>query len=132
VTAVQQFFDQLLRFLQQGIAAIFRFVQMIWTWSVDQISRVIDSPWQSWPLWKQLLLLLVVGAVVWAIYKAALELFRAGEQVLAAFATLLGVLVRTLPQVVLAGLIALGGVWILNNFDPSSVRIPTAFKSSAG
>jgi hypothetical protein len=70
--------------------------------------------------------------VVWAIYKAALELFRAGEQVLAAFATLLGVLVRTLPQVVLAGLIALGGVWILNNFDPSSVRIPTAFKSSAG
>jgi hypothetical protein len=129
---VHQFFDQLLRFLQQGISAIFRFVQMIWTWSVDQIARIIDSPWQSWPLWKQLLLLLVVAAVIWAIYKAAMELFKAGEQVLAAFATLLGVLVRTLPQVVLAGLIALGGVWILNNFDPSSVRIPTAFRSTSG
>ena len=129
---MHQFFDQLLRFLQQGISAIFRFVQMIWTWSVDQIARIINSPWQSWPLWKQLLLLLVVAAVIWAIYKAAMELFKAGEQVLAAFATLLGVLVETLPQVVLAGLIALGGVWILNNFDPSSVRIPTAFRSTSG
>ena len=72
---------------------------------------------------------MVVAAVVWALYKAGKELFEAGERTLAAFATLLGVLVRTLPSVVLAGLIALGGVWFLNNFDPSSVRIPTAFRS---
>ena len=128
---MQQFFNQLLAFLQQGISAIFRFVQMIWTWSVGQISRVIDLPWQSWPLWKQILLVVVVAAVVWALYKAGKELFEAGERTLAAFATLLGVLVRTLPSVVLAGLIALGGVWILNNFDPSSVRVPTAWRLSS-
>jgi len=127
---VQHFFNQLLQFLQQGISAIFRFVQMIWTWSVDQIARVVDAPWQSWPLWKQIVGAIVVAAVIWAIYKAGMELFEAGERVLAAFATLLGVLVKTLPQVVLAGLIALGGVWVLNNFDPSAVRIPTAFRSS--
>jgi ABC-type proline/glycine betaine transport system permease subunit len=130
-TVVQQFLNQLLAFLQQGISAIFRFVQMIWTWSVGQISRVLDSPWQSWPLWKQVLLLIVVAAVVYALYKAGIELFEAGERTLAAFAGLLGALVKTLPQVVLAGLIALGGVWLLNNFDPSAVRIPTAFKSSS-
>lgn len=128
---MQQFLNQLLAFLQQGISAIFRFVQMIWTWSVGQISRVLDSPWQSWPLWKQVLLLIVVAAVVYALYKAGIELFEAGERTLAAFAGLLGALVKTLPQVVLAGLIALGGVWLLNNFDPSAVRIPTAFKSSS-
>lgn len=128
---MQQFLNQLLAFLQQGISAIFRFVQMIWTWSVGQISRVLDSPWQSWPLWKQVLLLIVVAAVVYALYKAGTELFEAGERTLAAFAGLLGALVKTLPQVVLAGLIALGGVWLLNNFDPSAVRIPTAFKSSS-
>ena len=127
---MQHFFNQLLQFLQQGISAIFRFVQMIWTWSVDQIARVVDAPWQSWPLWKQIVGAIVVAAVIWAIYKAGMELFEAGERVLAAFATLLGVLVKTLPQVVLAGLIALGGVWVLNNFDPSAVRIPTAFRSS--
>jgi hypothetical protein len=35
---MQQFFNQLLQFLQQGISAIFRFAQLIWTWSVGQIS----------------------------------------------------------------------------------------------
>jgi hypothetical protein len=129
---MQQFFNQLLQFLQQGISAIFRFVQLIWIWSVEQIARVIDAPWGAWPLWKQVVGVIVVAAVVWAIYKAGMELFEAGERVLAAFATLLGVLVKTLPQVVLAGLVALGGVWLLNNFDPSAVRIPTAFKSSSG
>ena len=128
---MQQFFNQLLAFLQQGISAIFRFVQMIWTWSVGQISRVVDAPWQNWPLWKQVLLVLIVAAVIWALFKAGKELFEAGERTLAAFATLLGVLVKTLPSVVLAGLIALGGLWILNNFDPSSMRVPTAFKLSS-
>jgi hypothetical protein len=128
---VQQLFNQLLQFVQQGISAIFRFVQLIWTWSVGQITRVIDAPWQSWPLWKQVLLVLVAAAVIWALYKAGKELFEAGERTLGAFATLLGVLVKTLPRVVLAGLIALGGVWFLNNFDPSSVRVPTAFKLSS-
>jgi hypothetical protein len=128
---VQQFFNQLLQFLQQGISAIFRFVQLIWTWSVEQIARVVDSPWQSWPLWKQVLLVLIVAAVIWALFKAGQELFQAGERTLAAFATLLGVLVKTLPQVVLAGIIALAGVWILNNFDPSAVRVPTALRTSS-
>jgi hypothetical protein len=40
---MQQMFIQLLRFLQQGIAAIFRFVQLIWSWStgdlVDEFRR---------------------------------------------------------------------------------------------
>ena len=49
---MKQFFDQLLAFLQQGIAAIFRFIQMIWTWSIDQINKVFQAPWDSWPLWK--------------------------------------------------------------------------------
>jgi hypothetical protein len=124
-----QFLNQLIQFLQQGIAAIFKFIQLIWTWSMTQITQVMHSPWQSWPLWKQVLLALVLAAVVFALFKVAKELWEAGERVLAAFATLLGVFVRTLPQVVVAGLIAMGGVWLINNLDLSSVRIPTAFSS---
>ena len=29
-----QFLNQLIQFLQQGIAAIFKFIQLIWTWSI--------------------------------------------------------------------------------------------------
>jgi hypothetical protein len=125
---MQQLFNQLVQFVQQGIAAIFRFVQLIWTWSVGQISKVFEAPWQSWPLWKQILLALVAGAVIWALYKAAKELWEAGERTLGAFATLLGVLVKTLPRVLVAGVIALGGVWLLNNLDFSAVRLPSALQ----
>ena len=126
-----QFFNQLIQFLQQGIAAIFKFVQMVWAWSITQITQVAHSPWQGWPFWKQVLMVVVLVAVVFALFKVAKELWEAGERVLAAFATLLGVFVRTLPQVVVAGLIAMGGVWLINNLDLSAVRIPTAFSTGS-
>jgi len=124
-----QIVNQVIQFLQQGIAAIFRFVQLIWTWSMGQITQVLQSPWQNWPLWKQVLLVVVLAAVVFALYKVAKELWEASERVLGAFAALLGAFVRTLPQVVIAGLIAMGGVWLINNANLSAVRIPTAFSS---
>jgi hypothetical protein len=125
---MQQLFNQLVQFVQQGISAIFRFVQLVWTWSIGQITKVIEAPWQNWPLWKQILLVVVAAAVVWALYKAAKELWEAGERTLGAFATLLGVFVKTLPRVLVAGLIALGGVWLINNLDFSSVRLPSALQ----
>lgn len=124
-----QFFNQLIQFLQQGIAAIFKFVQLVWTWSIGQITQVASAPWQNWPFWKQALLVLVLAAVVFALFKVAKELWEAGERVLAAFAALLGVFVRTMPQVVIAGLVAMGGLWLINNFNPSSIRVPTTISS---
>jgi hypothetical protein len=128
---MQQFLNQLIQFLQQGIAAIFRFVQLIWTWAVAQISSLTNVPWHNWPLWKQIVLVLVIAGVVWALFRAAKELWEAGERILGAFAALLGVFVKTLPSVMLAGLIALGGVWVLNNLDLSSVKLPVAFQTSS-
>ena len=127
---MKQVFDQFLRFLHDGISAIFHFVELIWTWSVDQITRLASVPWQQWPLWKEFLLLLILAAVAWALYRVARELFLAGAAILAAFADLLGVLVRTLPHVMLAGVIALGGVWIINHLDNSLVRMPSWLQAS--
>src|SRR5215471_19748567 len=125
-------FNQLLQFLQQGIAAIFRFVEMIWTWSVGQISTLLAVPWQQWPLWKQILLVLVLAAVIWVLYRAAIELFAAGKRILLAFARLLIVLVRTLPSIVFAGLIPLGGVWLMNHLDNNFIQLPVAFNQTSG
>ena len=127
---MKQVFDQLLKFLQQGIAAIFHFAELIWTWSVDQISKLMAVPWHEWPAWKQVLLVVIVVGVLWALYRAGWELSEAGAAVLAAFAGLLGVLVQTLPQVFLAGAIALGGVWLVNHLDNSSLRIPGWMQAS--
>src|ERR1700760_828019 len=122
---MKQVFDQLLRFLQQGIAAIFHFVELIWTWSVDQISHLMAVPWQDWPIWKQLLLVVIIVAVLWALYRVGIELFAAAMDILAAFARLLGALVQTLPHVFVAGVVALGGVWLVNHLDNAPLRIPT-------
>jgi hypothetical protein len=127
---MKQVFDQLLKFLQQGIAAIFHFVQLIWTWSVEQISKLMAVPWQEWPLWKQVLLVLILAGVIWALYRAGRELLEAGAAILAAFAALLGTLVQTLPHVFLAGVIALGGVWLVNHLDNSPLQMPNWMQAS--
>jgi len=127
---MKQMFDQLVKFLQQGISAIFRFVELIWVWSVDQITKLMAVPWQDWPLWKQVLLVLILAAVAWALYRVGRELLEAGVAILSEFARLLGALVRTLPHVLLAGVIALGGVWLVNHLDNSSLRMPTWLQAS--
>jgi hypothetical protein len=127
---MKQVFDQLLKFLHDGISAIFRFVELIWMWSVDQISKLAAVPWQEWPLWKQVLLVLILAGVIWALFQVGRELFYAGTAILSAFAHLLGVLVRTLPHVMLAGVIALGGAWLINHLDNSLVRMPTWLQAS--
>jgi hypothetical protein len=71
------------------------------------------------------LLVLIVVGVAWALYRVAVELWEASARILTAFATLIIALVNTLPSILLAGVLALGGVWILNNFDPASVQIPS-------
>jgi hypothetical protein len=116
--------NQILHFLQQGIAAIFHFVQLIWNWSIDEISKLLAIPWQDWPLLKLVLLILIVAAVVWALLAVAWQLWEAAERILAAFAMLLVVLVHTLPRILLAGIIALGGVWLMNHIDNSLLRLP--------
>jgi hypothetical protein len=122
---MKQVFDQLLKFLQQGIAAIFHFVELIWTWTVDQITKLMAVPWQDWPLWKQVFLVVILILVLGALFRVGRELLEAGAAILAAFARLLSVLVQTLPHVFVAGVIALGGVWLINHLDNSPLRMPS-------
>jgi hypothetical protein len=123
--------NQILHFLQQGIAAIFHFVQLIWSWSIDQIGKLMAVPWQDWPLVKLLLLILIAAAVVWLLFAVAWQLWLAAERILAAFAALLVVLVHTLPRVLLAGAIALGGLWLANHVDDSLLRLPPSLWASS-
>jgi hypothetical protein len=123
---MHQILSEILHFLQTGIAAIFRFVELIWDWTVSQVVKLTDVPWQQWPILKVLLLLIVAGAVIWALYRVFWELWIGAERVLSAFAGLLVIFVHTLPRVLIAGVIALGGVWVMNHLDNSMMRIPNS------
>jgi hypothetical protein len=121
---MHQILSQVLHFLQTGIAAIFHFIELIWTWSVDQVARLVDVPWHDWPILKVILLLIVVAAVIWALFQVFWELWLGAERILSAFAALLVIFVHTLPRVLLAGVIALAGVWVINHLDNSMMRVP--------
>lgn len=114
---MNQIINQIIQFLQQGIAAIFRFFELIWTWSFGQMVAIFQSDWQNLPLWKLVVLALVVAAIVYVLYKAVIQLWKAAEQILKAFIGLLGVLVTILPFILIAGLIAAGGGWIIQNVN---------------
>jgi hypothetical protein len=129
---MKQIFDQFLHFLQQGIAAIFRFVELVWNWSSDQITKLTQVPWQNWPLWKQVLLVIVIAAVAYALFIAARHLWAAAVHLLAAFARFLTTLVVTLPAILIAGVVALAGLWVMNNLNLSSTPGFTFLERSTG
>jgi hypothetical protein len=114
---VTQVINQIVQFLQQGIAAIFKFLQLIWTWSFGQIVAVFESNWQALPIWKIVVLVIVLAAVAYMLYKAALELWEAAEKVFKAFVALLSAFVSVLPYILIAGLVAFAGGWVIHNVN---------------
>ncbi len=112
-----QFLNQLLQLLQQGLAAIFRFIGLIWQWTIAQISVVPWGRLNELSTLKVILLIIIGVAVVYLLYRAGRELLEAGEKLLTAFVTLLTVFVRTLPYILIAGLVAAGGAWFINHVN---------------
>ena len=129
---MKEILDQFLQFLQQAIAAIFRFVGLVWAWSLDQINKVMQVPLENWPIWKQILLALVAAAVIYALFVAAWRLWVASIRALAAFASLVAALIVALPPILIAGAIALAGLWVINNLSSLPLRSgPERSNSSA-
>lgn len=114
---MKQIIDQIIDFLQQGIAAIFRFFELIWTWSFGEMLAILQSDWQSLPVWKLFVLGLVVIGIVYVLYKAVIQLWEAAEQILKAFVGLLMVLVSILPFILVAGAIAAVGSYIIQHVN---------------
>jgi hypothetical protein len=124
-SSVKQAADQSLQVLADGLAWGAGVIQTAWVWTSDQIVHMTQAPWDTWPLWKQLLLIAVAAAVIYTLYLAARQLWWALLNLLSAVAAFIGTLIVTLPTILLAGAIALGGLWLINNFhDLSSLRPP--------
>jgi hypothetical protein len=119
---MQQFFNVFIEFVRQAVGAIFRFVAAVWSWAAEQMARLLSMPWHDWPIWRVVLLAFLIYGLCWYLYRSLTELWDAWKKTLAALATMTGVLIKTLPQIVLAGLIALAGVWVLANLDLPDVR----------
>ena len=114
---MNQIINSIVQFLQMGIAAIFKFFLLVWTWSFGQIIAIFNSNWQALPAWKILILAAVVLAIIYVLYKAVIQLWVAAAQIFTAFIALLNVLVVVLPFILIAGVIAAGGAWVIQNIN---------------
>ena len=114
---MRQIIDQIVNLLQQGIAAIFKFVDLVWQWSFGQMFEIFQSNWQALPLWKIAILAVVVIAIVYVLYRGFFALWKAAEQIFRAFVELLMVLISILPYVLIAGLIAAAGSYVIQHVN---------------
>ncbi len=109
--------NSIVQFLQQGIAAIFKFLQLIWTWSFGQIVTVFSSDWQALPIWKIVVLIVAMVAIAYILYRAFMALWSGVVALFQAFVDLLGKFVSVLPQIVIAGLIAFAAGYIIQHIN---------------
>lgn len=109
--------NQVAKFLEQGFLAIVKFLQLIWTWSFGQIVSVLQSDWQALPIWKIVILVLVIGGIAYLLYRSALDIWAAVQDVFKAFVALLGAFVTVMPFVLGAGLLAFAGGWVIQNVN---------------
>lgn len=114
---MNQIINTIAQLLQQGIAAILKFLQIVWTWSFGQILSVLQSNWQALPLWKMAVLGITVAGILVMLYKVARQLWDAGEKLLRAFVALLAVFITVLPFIVIAGAIAAAGGYVIKNVN---------------
>ena len=120
---MQQALNEVGQIAQRLAGVIWQVLQFIWNWSFGQVLKMFQMPFNNLPLWKQLLFVLVVGALAYFLFKIAKDLLKAVQSVLGAIVGLISALIAMLPQIVWAGLIAFGGAWAITNLNPAWVPI---------
>jgi len=121
--AMQQVLNEVAQIAQRLAAIVWQALEFIWNWSFGQIVRMFQMPFNDLPLWKQVLFVLVIGAMAYFLFTVATDLLRAVQSVLRAIVGLIGALVAMLPQIVWAGLIAFGGAWVITNLNPTWIPV---------
>src|SRR5262245_50334316 len=96
-------------------------LQFLWTWSFGRVVTIFQVPFNTLPLWKQLLFVAVILAHANVSFKVVKTLGTATQSFIGATVGLISALLSLLPQIVLAGLIAFGGTWAILNFDPTRI-----------
>lgn len=121
--AVKDLLDRTINLVQDGATRLLAFIEYVWWWAMAQVDQLTQVPWEKWPLWKQLVLLGVAGFVLYALFLVLKQLWTAALNVLSALVSFVGTLIVTLPALLLASAVALGGLWVVNNYrDLSSLH----------
>jgi hypothetical protein len=93
-------------------------LQVLWNWSFGQVVSMFQLPFNSLPVWKQVIFILVIAALGYLFHKVSRDLLKAVHSVVGAVVGLIAAVITLLPQIAWAGLIAFGGAWVIMNLNP--------------
>jgi hypothetical protein len=97
---------------------IWRAMLILWGWSFGQVVNMLHLPFNSLPVWKQVIFISVIVSLVYLGHKLARDVLKVVHTMISAIVGLIGAFFL-LPQIVWAGLIAFGGAWVIMNVDPA-------------
>ncbi len=100
---------------EQGLNWVFQFLRFIWRWSFGEIIAVFRIPFQTLPLWKQILYVLAVLAIIYFIFRIAMAFLDSALRIFSAVVDLLRAIVEEIPDALIAGIIALVCAWVIHN-----------------
>ena len=106
------FLNDLLGFLETAIAGVFHFIGMLLFWSVAQIAAVPWGALSYLPVWKVMFLSTLSALILVFAYRMMWAFWEAGEKALAALILLTTVFIRSLPIIIIAGLVAAASAWV--------------------
>lgn len=114
---MEQVVRQVIQLVEEGFELLFSFLRLVWTWSFGQIVAILQSDWQSLPIWKIVALTVAIVAIAYLLYQVARQLWGALEAVFKSFVSLLTAFIGALPYIVIAGLVAFAGSWIIRTVN---------------
>ena len=120
---MQQVMNEVSQIAQRLFATIWQVLQFVWQWSFGQLVKMFGLSFNALPLWKQILFVIVVGALAYFLFAVAKDLLSAFQTVMKAIIGLVSALVTMLPQILYVGLIAFGGAWIITNVNPTWIPV---------
>jgi hypothetical protein len=98
---------------------IWQALVFLWGWSFGQVVAMLQLPFDSLPVWKQVIFVVVIVSLVYLGHRVARDLLKAVQTMVGALVGLMAAFIIMLPQIVWAGLIAFGGAWVIMNLNPT-------------
>ena len=108
---------QVMRLVQQGFTLIGHVLSLIWDWSFGQMLRMFQLPFATLPTWKQVLYVLAIVAIVYLLFRVITRLMESVIGIGKAFGHLFSAILERIPDVFVAGLIALVCAWVITNLN---------------
>ena len=110
-------FARVIRLFLEGASLFLHILSLIWGWSFGQMVKMFQLPFETLPIWKQVLYVIAIIAIVYLLFRIVTRVMESVIGIGRAFGHLGSTILERIPDVLVAGLVALACAWIITNLN---------------